>query len=637
MKYTDVPILMYHDVGLSTTPWCVSETSFKAQMMLLKRKGYRTISLDELQEGLTKEGGEYEISGKAVVITFDDARKGVYSIAYPLLRELGFTATIYIVPRWVEGEEIPREELYSGFLNWNQLRDLALAGWGMGSHSLRHQDLTSITTEQLMKELQEADGMIVRQTMQRVKHFCYPYGKYDAKVLVVINQNYSTAVTTEKGFGREIGRFGRQWVLQDTSIEVFERLLHKPRLSIALIVKNEEQFLEDCLKSIREVADEIVVVDTGSSDKTKEIALNAGANVYDFTWVNNFSLARNFALGKCSCDWVLALDADEVVAREDHSLLLQVMNSWEVMGYQMVTKNYSNTSSVSGWVGQVKEEKYSQGFNGWYPSTKVRLFQRKPEVVFRGAVHEMVDSSILDAKGKIMPLPVMVHHYGEMRSVESLDLKRREYLKLTQQKIEQNPMDGKAYYELGIQYKELKEFGRAEEMLRRAIEFGEGDKSVVPLLNLAVVLQKLGKFDLAIGEYEKVINRVVDNAEAHFGLGFCAVQQQDLVLAKKEFELAIQYKENYLDAMINLGAVYEKMELYPDAITMLVKVLKLNQTNGRAYYNLGVVYEKVFAIDKAILCYKKAIELRYARAEELRGKVVKMERFLKEEKEGKKS
>jgi len=161
MKYTDVPILMYHDVGLSTTPWCVSETSFKAQMMLLKRKGYRTISLDELQEGLTKEGGEYEISGKAVVITFDDARKGVYSIAYPLLRELGFTATIYIVPRWVEGEEIPREELYSGFLNWNQLRDLALAGWGMGSHSLRHQDLTSITTEQLMKELQEADGMIV--------------------------------------------------------------------------------------------------------------------------------------------------------------------------------------------------------------------------------------------------------------------------------------------------------------------------------------------------------------------------------------------------------------------------------------------------------------------------------------------
>ena len=136
-------------------------------------------------------------------------------------------------------------------------------------------------------------------------------------------------------------------------------------------------------------------------------------------------------------------------------------------------------------------------------------------------------------------------------------------------------------------------------------------------------------------KYEKVINRVVDNAEAHFGLGFCAVQQQDLVRAKKEFELAIQYKENYLDAMINLGAVYEKMELYPDAITMLVKVLKLNQTNGRAYYNLGVVYEKVFAVDKAILCYKKAIELGYFRREELEVKVEKMERFLREEKGGK--
>ena len=634
MKYKDVPILMYHDVGLSTTQWCVSETSFKAQMMLLKRKGYRTIGLDELKEGV--ENGR-DVVGKAVVLTFDDARRGVYSIAYPILRELGFMATIYIVPRWVEGEEIPREELYSGFLNWNQLRDLALAGWGMGSHSLRHQNLTSLPTEQLMRELQEADGMILRQTMQRVQSFCYPYGKYDEKVLNVINSNYKTAVTIEKGFGREIGRYGRQWVLHETSLELFEQLLHRPTLSIAMIVKNEEQFLEDCLKSVKRIADEIIVVDTGSIDKTKEIALNAGAAVYDFNWGDDFAAARNAAIGYCTSDWVFIIDADEVIATEDYSLLLQAMNLREVMGYQMVTKNYSNTSSVSGWVAQSLSDKYGQGFNGWYPSTKVRLFQRKPEVEFRGAVHEMVDSSILDVKGKIMPLPVMVHHYGERRSVESSDIKRREYLKLTQQKIEQNPKNGKAYFELGIQYKELKEFGRAEEMLRRAIEFGEGDKSVVPLLNLAVVLQKLGKFDLAIGEYEKVINRVVDNAEAHFGLGFCAVQQQDLVRAKKEFELAIQYKENYLDAMINLGAVYEKMELYPDAITMLVKVLKLNQTNGRAYYNLGVVYEKVFAIDKAILCYKKAIELRYARAEELRGKVVKMERFLKEEKEGKKS
>ncbi|GEM_PF-2159259 len=631
MKYTDVPILMYHDVGLSTTPWCVSQEQFKQQMMLLKRKGYRTISLDELKEGVERDG---EVVGRAVVLTFDDARKGVYSIAYPILRELGFTATIYIVPRWVEGEEIPREELYSGFLNWNQLRDLALAGWGMGSHSLRHQDLTSLTSAQLIKELQEADGMIVRQTMQRVQHFCYPYGKYDENVLNVVTRNYKTAVTVEKGFGRERGRYGRQWVLHETSLELFERLLLRPRLSVAMIVKNEEQFLEECLKSVRGVADEIIVVDTGSIDKTKEIALNAGAKVFDFSWGGDFAVARNAAIEYCTSDWVFAIDADEVVATEDYSLIRQAMNSWEVMGYQIVTKNYSNTSSISGWVMQAIADKYSGEFKGWYPSTKVRLFQRKLGIMFRGAVHEMVDASIGEQKGKIMSLPVVVHHYGERRSAESMELKRREYMKLTQQKIVENPENGKAYYELGIQYKELKEYEKAEEMLRRAVELERG--TVVPRLNLAIVLQKQNKLDLAIGEYRTVIGLMPQNAEAHFGLGFCAFQQQNVVMAKGEFELAIKYKENYIDAMINLGAVYEKMELYPEAIKMLVRVLTLNQQNGRAYYNLGVVYEKVFAIAKAILCYKKAIELDYVRKGELKAKVEKMEQFLREEMEEKK-
>ncbi len=630
MKYTDVPILMYHDVGLSTMLWCVSETSFKAQMMLLKRRGYRTISLQELKEGVERGG---EISGKAVVITFDDARRGVYSCAYPILRELGFTAIIYIVPRWVEGEEIPREELYSGFLNWNQLRDLALAGWGMGSHSLRHQNLISVTTEQLMRELQEADGMILRQTMQRVQSFCYPYGKYDEKVLNVVNSNYKTAVTVEKGFGREQGKYARQWVLHETSLELFERLLHKPTLSVALIVKNEEQFLGDCLKSVRGVADEIIVVDTGSIDKTKEIAFNAGAKVFDFNWVNDFAVARNESMKYATGDWVLVIDADEVVAAEDYSLIRQAMNEWDVSGYQIVTKNYSNNSGVSGWVAQAKGDKYTGEFTGWYPSTKVRLFQRKSGVEFRGAVHEMVDESIREQKGKVMSLPVMVHHYGERRSRELMDEKRQGYIELTQRKIEENPKNGKAYYELGIQYKELKDYANAEEMLRKAVELEQ--TSVMPRLNLAIVLQKQGKMELAVEEYENVVLQMPGNAEAHFGLGFCAFQQQNLVRAREEFEFAITCKENYLDAMVNLGAVYEKMELYPDAINMLIRVLTLNQQNGRAYYNLGVVYEKVFAIAKAVLCYKKAIELGYVRAEELRGKVEKMERFLKEEVAGK--
>ena len=83
-------------------------------------------------------------------------------------------------------------------------------------------------------------------------------------------------------------------------------------LSICMIVKNEELNLAKCLMSVKPVADEIIVVDTGSTDKTKAIASALGAKVFDFTWTNDFSEARNYSLSKASGDWILVLDADEI-------------------------------------------------------------------------------------------------------------------------------------------------------------------------------------------------------------------------------------------------------------------------------------------------------------------------------------
>ena len=78
-----------------------------------------------------------------------------------------------------------------------------------------------------------------------------------------------------------------------------------------MIVKNEEKFLQRCLDSVD--VDEIIVVDTGSTDKTKEIARNYTGKVYDFKWVDDFSKARNFSISKATKEWILVLDADEVI------------------------------------------------------------------------------------------------------------------------------------------------------------------------------------------------------------------------------------------------------------------------------------------------------------------------------------
>ena len=88
-------------------------------------------------------------------------------------------------------------------------------------------------------------------------------------------------------------------------------------LSVCLIVKNEEKVLKRCLSCVKHFADEIIVVDTGSTDKTKEIAKAETENVYDFKWVNDFSKARNFSFSKATCDFVMWVDADDVITEEN--------------------------------------------------------------------------------------------------------------------------------------------------------------------------------------------------------------------------------------------------------------------------------------------------------------------------------
>jgi Flp pilus assembly protein TadD len=147
-----------------------------------------------------------------------------------------------------------------------------------------------------------------------------------------------------------------------------------PRLSVCLIVKNEEQFLEKCLQSVRELAHQIVVVDTGSTDRTVEIAKKFNAEVHTFAWSDDFSAARNEALKHATGDWILSLDADEELSPEHRQTLQQEMLATEVMGYRLPI---------------IDEGREAEGCS-YVP----RLFRNAPGLFFLGRVHEQIFSSV---------------------------------------------------------------------------------------------------------------------------------------------------------------------------------------------------------------------------------------------------
>lgn len=146
------------------------------------------------------------------------------------------------------------------------------------------------------------------------------------------------------------------------------------RISVCLIVKNEEDVIERCLESVKGFADELIVVDTGSSDKTKEIVRKFTDKLYDFEWIDDFSAARNYAFSKAKYDYLFWLDADDIVMPEDAVKINNLKKSEESADTYMM-KYYAGT-----------DEKGNPSFEFY----RERLMKNCPLARFKGFIHECV-------------------------------------------------------------------------------------------------------------------------------------------------------------------------------------------------------------------------------------------------------
>src|SRR3989338_4807092 len=211
-----------------------------------------------------------------------------------------------------------------------------------------------------------------------------------------------------------------------------------PSISLCMIVKNEADFLEQCLNSVKEIADEIIIVDTGSTDSTKEIAKKFNAKIIEHKWNNDFSEARNISLQNAAKDWILVLDADETISKEDLSRIKILIKNKEYDGYMLIQRTYTNDSSSQKWVAS-KNDAYeeSKPYAGWIYSGITRLFRNKENMRFEYHVHETVMNAIKKAKGKIGITQIPIHHYGKVRSKGYVEQKSNLYLELGKRKIDE--------------------------------------------------------------------------------------------------------------------------------------------------------------------------------------------------------
>lgn len=343
-------------------------------------------------------------------------------------------------------------------------------------------------------------------------------------------------------------------------------------LSVCIITKNNEKTIGRCISSVIGIAGEIIVVDSGSNDKTKSICSSLGAKIYDFQWKDNFSDAKNFAISKANGQWVLNLDADETISEKDTKKIKEIVDKNEDYdGYYLIQRNYSNQLGSFGWVSsrddEYEESKIAKGFT---PRKMLRLFRNKQGIKFEGVVHDSVIKSIENIHGKINETNIVIHHYGYVeRGVEGGIERTEKYVEIEKQNLRGDYFQE---YQIASQLHSIGKLNEAVEHLAKSIELNPG--FYLSLLELAIISIKKGK-----------------------------VSEAKPLLIK-----SLQLKEHEM-AWEHLGIVEVHEKNFDKAIACFNKAIEMNPKNADFYFNLGNTLKLAGRANQAKQAYAKAVYL----------------------------
>lgn len=362
-------------------------------------------------------------------------------------------------------------------------------------------------------------------------------------------------------------------------------------ISVCIIAKNEEKHIEKCLKSLKPYHHEIVLVDTGSTDNTLEIAAKYTDKIYHFDWVNDFSAAKNYAVGQASNDWILSIDCDEYLENIDERHLPRLMEQHPEDAGRILLRNRFRQDGLTS----IENVRLCRFFN--------RKFYH-----FTGAIHEQVTRKHTDTGGSngsgntINPggpinssaantshdvpalmhtfaAPITVLHVGYDGSEEEMQVKSRRNIALLEQELASTGPDAYLYYQLGQSCMKLKDYDKAYEWFNRGLS-------------------------MDIEPSQDYVQNMVES------YGYC-------LLDMKRFQEALQLENIYdifavrADFVFLMGLIYMNNGLFAEAVEEFKKSTSMEQfsvegvNSYRSYYNIGVIYECTGRLDEARKYYKK--------------------------------
>jgi len=339
-----------------------------------------------------------------------------------------------------------------------------------------------------------------------------------------------------------------------------------------MIVKNEEHNLGICLESVKDIVDEIIIVDTGSADKTVEIAKEYTDKIYHFEWINDFAAARTFSFSKGTKDYLMWLDADDVVEEDSRKRLLELKETLDP-DVDIVTMHYRHGLQPDGSFSILL--------------TRERLMKRSRNFVWKNKVHETIDLNPEENNYKVVESDIYITHRHKVDMLKSLsrNLQIIEELVGTEHYGPQEACyHGLTLQSVGKIDESLEVLNKYFEMIRKS----DLAPRINAYLNVYEIYMNRGDFQAAYQLLEDNETYLKDKSEYYTTLGDFA---KDIL---SDYESAIFYYEKAIKCEGN------------DFLGMPSNIRMEEYYYFKPYYALGHCYLKLGRYEDSVKAFKKA-------------------------------
>jgi tetratricopeptide (TPR) repeat protein len=312
------------------------------------------------------------------------------------------------------------------------------------------------------------------------------------------------------------------------------------KLSLCMIVRNNESTIRAALESIRPWVDEMIVVDTGSTDRTPEIARELGAKVFFFRWCDSFSAARNFSIDQAQGEWIFWIDSDDTIdaanGRQLRALVEQEVPT-QVLAFSMRVHCPCQDSD---------------GQDDFIAVDHVKLFRNRRELRFEHRIHEQILPAINRLGGDVVTTDLFVVHSGYDRSPEGQQRKIERDLKLLHLQFAEQPTHTFTLFNLGMTYTDIRQYAEAIPYLQRSLAYaGPHDSHVRKAYAFLVTCYSgLGQTAEALAVCRQGLERLPEDAELRFQKGqLLSTQGQWAECARTYEDLLAHHDARYFQSL----------------------------------------------------------------------------------------